>query len=157
MSYLSSYRQNFTEIHFTAGWQISEINYKSVKYVYFIPFHTSFLHVEPVISFKYFRSFQSSNEIDVAMLFESLFCGFLAFFCISLVCELGNQLNEPIAFNLLMKRNQDNRRQYKLELTILDANDIEHPLPCECNQTKCILVKEHLKLTEGCEIVPELV
>lgn len=65
--------------------------------------------------------------------------------------------SEPIALNLLMKRNQENRRQYKLELTILDANDIEHSLPCDCNQTKCILVKEHLKLTEGCDNVPELV
>lgn len=66
-------------------------------------------------------------------------------------------VSEPIAFNLQMKRNQDNCRQYKLELTILDANDVEHPLPCDCNQTKCILVKEHLKLTEDCDIIPELV
>lgn len=66
--------------------------------------------------------------------------------------------NEPIAFHLVMKRNQDNHRQYKLELTILDAGDIEHPLPCDCNQTKCILVKEHLKLTDECEnLAPELV
>lgn len=69
------------------------------------------------------------------------------------------EAGEPIAFNLEMKRNQDNRRQYKLELTILDSNDVEHPMPCDCHQTKCILVKEHLKLTEGdcSENVPELV
>lgn len=65
--------------------------------------------------------------------------------------------NEPVAFNLLMKRNQDNQRQYKLEVTILDSNDTEHSMPCDCNLTKCILVKEHLKLTEAEEIVPELV
>lgn len=65
--------------------------------------------------------------------------------------------NEPVAFNLLMKRNQDNQRQYKLEVTILDPNDTEHSMPCDCNLTKCILVKEHLKLTEAKEIVPELV
>lgn len=55
-----------------------------------------------------------------------------------------------------MKRNQDNLCQYKLELTMLDANDIERPLPCAWNQTKCILVKKHLKITEGGDIVPEL-
>lgn len=68
------------------------------------------------------------------------------------------EASEPIAFNLIMKRNQENHRQYKLELTILDENDIEHPLPCDCNRTKCILVKEHLKLTDQCDNdIPELV
>lgn len=64
---------------------------------------------------------------------------------------------EPVAFNLIMRRNEENQRQYKLEVTILDANEVEHPLPCDCNLTKCILVKEHLKLSEAHEIVPELV
>lgn len=65
--------------------------------------------------------------------------------------------NEPVAFNISMKRNEENQRQYKLEVTILDPNDIEHGMPCDCNMTKCILVKEHLKLAEAQEIVPELV
>lgn len=64
---------------------------------------------------------------------------------------------EPIAFNLLMKRNEENQRQYKIEVTILDPNETEHPLPCDCNLTKCILVKEHLKLNEIQDIVPDLV
>lgn len=64
---------------------------------------------------------------------------------------------EPVAFNLLMRRNEENQRQYKLEVTILDPNEVEHPLPCDCHFTKCILVKEHLKLSEAQDIVPELI
>lgn len=65
--------------------------------------------------------------------------------------------NEAIAFNLLMKKNEENQRQYKLEVTILDPNETEHALPCDCNLTKCILVKEHLKLSKEQNVVPELV
>lgn len=67
------------------------------------------------------------------------------------------ETNEPIAFNLTMKRNDENQRQYKLEFTILDPNDVEHPIPCDCDLTKCILIKEHLKLNEAQDIVPKLV
>lgn len=65
--------------------------------------------------------------------------------------------HQPVAFNLTMRRNDENQRQYKLELTIEDPNEVEHPIPCDCDLTKCILVKEHLKLTEAQDIVPELV
>ncbi|XP_031636122.1 protein arginine N-methyltransferase 6 [Contarinia nasturtii] len=65
--------------------------------------------------------------------------------------------HEPVAFNLAMRRNDENQRQCKLELTILDPSDVEHPFPCDCNFTKCILVKEHLKLSEAQDIVPELI
>lgn len=66
-------------------------------------------------------------------------------------------INEAAAFHLLMKRNEENQRQYKIEVTILDPNDAEHSMPCHCNLTKCILIKEHLKLTETQDIAPELV
>lgn len=65
------------------------------------------------------------------------------------------EANEPVAFNLTIKRNEENQRQYKLEVTILDPNEMEHALPCDCNFTKCILVKEHLKLTENHDNVTE--
>lgn len=61
------------------------------------------------------------------------------------------EANEAIAFSLTMKRNEENPRQYKLEVTIMDPNEVEHSLPCECNFTKCILIKEHLKLSENIE------
>lgn len=55
------------------------------------------------------------------------------------------EVGDPIAFRLVMKRNQDNKRQYKIEIEVLDSNEVEHPVPCDCNMTKCILVKEHIK------------
>lgn len=55
------------------------------------------------------------------------------------------EVGDPIAFRLVIKRNQDNKRQYKIEFEMLDSNEVEHPVPCDCNMTKCILVKEHIK------------
>lgn len=54
-------------------------------------------------------------------------------------------VGDPIAFRLAMKRNEENKRQYKIEVEMLDSNEVEHPVPCDCNMTKCILVKEHVK------------
>lgn len=51
---------------------------------------------------------------------------------------------DPIAFSLVMKRNPLNSRQYNLEMTLLDSEDIEHQFPCDCIMTKCILAKAHL-------------
>lgn len=67
------------------------------------------------------------------------------------------EANEAIAFSLTMKRNEENPRQYKLEVTIMDPNEVEHSLPCECNFTKCILIKEHLKLSENIDNISESV
>lgn len=64
---------------------------------------------------------------------------------------------DPIAFRLIMRRNEENQRQYKIEVEMLDTDEIEHPLPCDCNLTKCILVKEHLKSTDEAMDVPDLV
>lgn len=55
------------------------------------------------------------------------------------------EIGDPIAFRLVMKRNEDNKRQYKIEFEMLDSNEVEHLVPCDCNMTKCILVKEHIK------------
>lgn len=52
----------------------------------------------------------------------------------------------PVAFKLIIQRNPENSRQYHLLLEILDAagDDVQHPIPCECQMTKCILTKAHL-------------
>lgn len=52
----------------------------------------------------------------------------------------------PIAFKLAIQRHPANFRHYNLILEILDplSDDVEHPLPCDCNMTKCILSKAHL-------------
>lgn len=51
---------------------------------------------------------------------------------------------DPIAFSLTLKRNQLNQRQYNIEMTLIDTEEIEHQLPCDCIMTKCILSKAHL-------------
>lgn len=55
---------------------------------------------------------------------------------------------EPIAISLSMRRNEENERHYNLEITMIDPEDVEHSLPCDCILTKCILVKEHLHSME---------
>lgn len=52
---------------------------------------------------------------------------------------------EPIAFQLDMIRDQLDKRRYNLELTLLDPEVVEHPLPCTCHMTKCILTKAVLE------------
>ncbi|ETN66844.1 protein arginine n-methyltransferase [Anopheles darlingi] len=59
-------------------------------------------------------------------------------------CEDLEQ-RDPIAFELKMTRNKDTNRRYDLQLTLLDAEKEEHSLPCECQMTKCILMKAHLE------------
>ncbi|XP_026465320.1 protein arginine N-methyltransferase 6 [Ctenocephalides felis] len=54
---------------------------------------------------------------------------------------------EPLAWNLDICRSVDCRK-YNLELSLIDANEIEHPLPCDCWKTTCILTKKHLETFE---------
>ncbi|KFB43014.1 AGAP008846-PA-like protein [Anopheles sinensis] len=54
------------------------------------------------------------------------------------------EARDPVAFSLTMTRNQETNRRYDLQLTLLDAETEEHNLPCECQMTKCILMKAHL-------------
>uniref|UniRef100_A0A182J705 type I protein arginine methyltransferase n=1 Tax=Anopheles atroparvus TaxID=41427 RepID=A0A182J705_ANOAO len=54
------------------------------------------------------------------------------------------EVRDPVAFSLTMVRNQETNRRYDLQLTLLDAEKEEHNLPCECQMTKCILMKAHL-------------
>lgn len=53
-------------------------------------------------------------------------------------------VRDPIAFELSIRRNEENSRHYNLEVTLIDQEQIEHPLPCDCVLTKCILTKAHL-------------
>ncbi|KAJ8717836.1 hypothetical protein PYW07_005766 [Mythimna separata] len=48
---------------------------------------------------------------------------------------------EPIAFQLDMTRADPTSRRYNLQMTMLDPEAVEHPLPCSCHMTKCILAK----------------
>ncbi|XP_037025585.1 protein arginine N-methyltransferase 6 isoform X2 [Bradysia coprophila] len=51
---------------------------------------------------------------------------------------------DPIAFSLTLKRNPLNQRQYNIEMTLVDSEEMEHQFPCDCIMTKCILAKAHL-------------
>ncbi|XP_073824827.1 arginine methyltransferase 8 [Musca autumnalis] len=53
--------------------------------------------------------------------------------------------NAPVAFKISMIRRNDDKRKYNLEVELLDPNVIDHPVPCECHYTKCILIKTHLQ------------
>lgn len=63
-------------------------------------------------------------------------------------CEFLEE-RTPVAFRLAMKRQTDNRRKYNLELTLLETNVLEHPIPCDCSEMKCILTKAHLEKIEN--------
>ncbi|EDV98989.1 probable protein arginine N-methyltransferase 6.1 [Drosophila grimshawi] len=58
-------------------------------------------------------------------------------------CEVLEE-NSPVAFQILMKRSASGARKYNLEVELLDPNVEEHPVPCSCHMTKCILTKAHL-------------
>lgn len=54
----------------------------------------------------------------------------------------------PVAFQILMKRSGNDARKYNLEVELLDTNVEEHPVPCSCHMTKCILTEAHLKMMD---------
>ncbi|XP_022824286.1 protein arginine N-methyltransferase 6 [Spodoptera litura] len=59
--------------------------------------------------------------------------------------QLEVEEGEPIAFQLEMTRADATSRRYNLLMTMLDPETIEHPLPCSCHMTTCILAKTFMK------------
>ena len=53
--------------------------------------------------------------------------------------------NEPIALKLLFSRDKSNPRRYNMELTMLDATEIEHDIPCYCDMTKCVVTRTYME------------
>ncbi|XP_030561456.1 probable protein arginine N-methyltransferase 6.1 [Drosophila novamexicana] len=62
-------------------------------------------------------------------------------------CETLEE-KSPVAFQILMKRSANDARKYNLEVELLDPNVEEHPMPCSCHMTKCILTEAHLKMMD---------
>ncbi|CAH0401291.1 unnamed protein product [Chilo suppressalis] len=54
------------------------------------------------------------------------------------------EVGDPIAFQMDMTRDASNRRRYNIQVSLLDPDEAEHPLPCTCHLTKCILVKAYM-------------
>ncbi|XP_072391115.1 protein arginine N-methyltransferase 6 isoform X1 [Diabrotica undecimpunctata] len=63
---------------------------------------------------------------------------------IVLPSSLEVEEGSPIAYDLALKRSQENNRRYTLEVTMLDALEVEHPEYCMCHMTKCILIRKML-------------
>lgn len=34
--------------------------------------------------------------------------------------------------------------RYDLQVTLLDPDEVEHPVPCACHMTKCIVIKTYM-------------
>lgn len=52
--------------------------------------------------------------------------------------------NEPVAYKLELKRDSSYPRRYNMELSLLDAEEVEHDVPCNCHMTKCIVTKKYI-------------
>lgn len=52
---------------------------------------------------------------------------------------------EPIAFKFELKRDASNPRRYNIGLNLLDAEEVEHDIPCNCHMTKCIVTKMYIE------------
>jgi len=52
---------------------------------------------------------------------------------------------EPIAFKLKFEKDTLNSRCYNIKLTLLNAEELEHDIPCDCHMTKCIVTKAYIK------------
>ncbi|KYN02934.1 PREDICTED: protein arginine N-methyltransferase 6 [Cyphomyrmex costatus] len=52
--------------------------------------------------------------------------------------------DEPVAFKFELKRDVSYPRRYNMELSLLDAEEVEHDVPCGCYLTKCIVTKKYI-------------
>uniref|UniRef100_A0A1B6DBT6 type I protein arginine methyltransferase n=1 Tax=Clastoptera arizonana TaxID=38151 RepID=A0A1B6DBT6_9HEMI len=71
---------------------------------------------------------------------------------IVLPIELEVEADEPLAWELELKRNNTFSRRYDLKLTMLDPEKEKHPSPCGCYYTKCMVIKTFLedKVSKNC-------
>lgn len=58
--------------------------------------------------------------------------------------------DEPVAYKFNLRRNPSVRRRYLMELNMLDAEEVEHDIPCDCHMTKCIVTKKYIDEHESC-------
>lgn len=54
-----------------------------------------------------------------------------------------------IPYHICLKRLEESGRKYRIEVEMLDPDAVEHPYPCMCNMTKCILAKAVLEQYMG--------
>lgn len=68
---------------------------------------------------------------------------------IVLPCSFDVEPGTPIAYEICLRRNEDANRRYDIQVTMLDAEEIEHPEYCTCYMTKCILRRAVLEKYES--------
>lgn len=52
---------------------------------------------------------------------------------------------DPIAFELIFRKRIDDSRKYTIEVTMLDPEKMEHPTPCHCKMTKCMVIQKYIE------------
>ncbi|XP_043464237.1 protein arginine N-methyltransferase 6 [Leptopilina heterotoma] len=57
--------------------------------------------------------------------------------------------SDPLAFKLTLNRSKSNSRFYNMELTMLEADEVEHEIPCSCNMTKCVIMRTYIEEQES--------
>lgn len=59
--------------------------------------------------------------------------------------SLEIEKGQPLAFEIVLKSREDDARKYGMEVSMLDPETEEHPVPCACYLTKCIVVRTYLE------------
>lgn len=54
----------------------------------------------------------------------------------------------PLAWELRIHRSGVGCRQYDIEFSELDPEEVKHPVPCRCYMTKCIVIRTYLEQKE---------
>ncbi|XP_054278834.1 protein arginine N-methyltransferase 6 [Macrosteles quadrilineatus] len=64
---------------------------------------------------------------------------------------------DPVAWELVLERNQMNHRMYNIHLTMLDPETETHPMPCDCSFMKCKVIKAFLEQQNNEEDMDEII
>lgn len=68
---------------------------------------------------------------------------------IVLPTQIEVEEGDAVMFNVLFQRSSPNSRHYSINLEMLDAEQQQHPNPCNCNRTKCKIIKTFLSVTQN--------
>ncbi|KAF0760567.1 putative protein arginine N-methyltransferase 6 [Aphis craccivora] len=68
---------------------------------------------------------------------------------IVLPTQIEVEEGDAVMFNVQFSRNSPNSRHYSINLEMLDSEHEAHPNPCDCNQTKCKIIKTFLSVTKN--------
>lgn len=61
--------------------------------------------------------------------------------------EIPVSKNDPLSFSMSFRKRKNDSRKYVIEVTMLDPEKEEHPVPCECNLPKCLVISKYMEET----------